>query len=249
MMRIVLAMALSAGAVCGQTAPPPAFDVASVKVSASGQRGGNPILNQNIRATTGSLTMRHVTLKACIQWAYHVFEYQVSGPNWIDSDHYDIAAKAAGPATEPELRLMLQTLLADRFQLAFHRQTTEKQAYVLSVGKNGPKFHESAEDGESDIQPDQKTMSVSVRRVSISQLIDPLSHMFQMPVVDMTGLNGRYDVAISMAKYIPQSGDRADPISIIQTALEEDLGLKLEARKMPLDYLIVDRAARVPSGN
>lgn len=249
MTRIVFVIALAAGAAAGQTVPPPAFDVASVKASASGQRGGNPILNQNIRATPGSLTMRQVTLKACIQWAYHVFEYQVSGPGWIDSDHYDIAAKAAGPAEEPELRLMLQTLLADRFQLTFHRQTTEKQAYVLSVGKNGPKFHESKEDGESEIQPDQKTMSVNVRRVSLSQLIDPLSRMFQMPVVDMTGLKGRYDVAIGMAKYIPQSGERADPISIIQTALEEDLGLKLEARKVPLDYLIVDHAARVPAGN
>jgi uncharacterized protein (TIGR03435 family) len=249
MTRIVLAVALSAGALRGQPAPPPAFDVASVKVSASGQRGGNPILNQNIRATPGSLTMRQVTLKACIQWAYHIFEYQVSGPNWIDSDHYDIAAKAAGPAQESDLRLMLQTLLADRFQLTFHRLTTEKQAYVLTVGKNGPKFQESKEDGESEIQPDQKTMSVSVRRVSLSQLIDPLSRMFQMPVVDKTGLQGRYDVAIGMAKYIPQSGERADPVSIIQTALEEDLGLKLEAKKMPLDYLIVDHAARAPSGN
>jgi uncharacterized protein (TIGR03435 family) len=249
MNRIVLALALSAGALRGQTPSPPAFDVASVKVSAPGQRGGNPILNQNIRATPGSLTMRRVSLKACIQWAYHVFEYQVSGPDWIDSDHYDIAAKAAGPAAEPDLRLMLQTLLADRFQLTFHRQTIEKRAYVLTVGKSGPKFHDSTEDGESAIQPDQKTMSVTVQRVSLAQLIDPLSRIFQMPVVDKTGLKGRYDVAISMAKYIPQSGDRADPVSIIQTALEEDLGLKLEARKMPLDYLIVDHAEKVPSGN
>ncbi len=249
MTRIVLAMALSVGAFRGQTPPPPAFDVASVKVSPPGKRGGNPFLNQNIRATPGSLNMRQVTLKACIQWAYHVFEYQVTGPDWIDSDHYDIAAKAAGPATEPELRLMLQTLLADRFQLTFHRQTIEKQAYVLTVGKNGPKFHESTEDGESEFQPDQKTMTVSVHRVSVAQLIDPMSLIFQMPVVDKTGLKGRYDVSISVAKYIPQSGAIADPVSIIQTALEEDLGLKLEARKMPLDYLVVDHADKVPSGN
>jgi uncharacterized protein (TIGR03435 family) len=248
-MRIVLATLVAASAALCQPAAPLMFDVASIKVNSSGRAGGNPILGENIQAAPGSLTMRHVTLKACVQWAYHVFEYQVSGPNSIDADHYDIVAKAAGPATDPDLRAMLQTLLADRFQLTFHRQTKEMQAYVLSVGKNGPKFHESTTEGESDIQPDQKTMSVKVRRVPISQLINPLARMFQMPVVDMTGLTGRYDVAIDIAKYIPQSGDKADPLAIIQTALQEDLGLKLEAKKMPLDYFIVDHAAKAPAEN
>ncbi len=218
-------------------------------MSPPGKFGGNPILGDNIQATPGSLTMRHVSFKECIQWAYHVFGYQVTGPNWIESDRYDVIAKAAGPAKEAELRVMLQTLLADRFQLTLHRQTKEMQAFVLSVGKNGPKFHESETEGESEVRPDQKTMSVSVRRVAISRLIDPLSSLFQMPVVDMTGLTERYDVSINVAKYIPQSGERADPVSVVRSALQDELGLKLETKKMPLDLLIIDHATKAPAEN
>lgn len=247
-MKFVIAMLALAGAATAQTSPP-AFDVASVKVTTSGERAGNPILGDNVRFSPGSLTMSHVSLKACVQWAYRVFEYQVSGPPWFDKDHYDIAAKAAGPASESELRLMLQTLLADRFELVLHRQTKETQAYVLSVGKNGPKFHESAAEGDGDIQPDLKTLTVNVQRIRLSQIIDPLSKLFQAPIVDMTGLTGRYDVAIGMAKYLPQAGDKTDPLALIQTALQEELGLKLEPRKVAVDFLVIDHAARVPSGN
>ncbi len=193
--------------------------------------------------------MRSSTLKACIAWAYHVFEYQVTAPDWAGSDRYEIVAKAAGPAAEPELRVMLQALLADRFHLTFHRQTKEMSAYLLVVGKNGPKIEESKSEGESEIQPDQKTMSIMVHRVPISQLVDVLSKVFQMPVVDTTGLTKRYDVTINVAKYIQQSGDRPDPLSIIQMGLQEELGLKLESKKVPLDLLIVDHAEKVPTEN
>lgn len=249
MMRIALFLLTAAGAALCQPAASLKFDVAAIKLSAPGRFGGNPMLGDNIHFTPDSLTMRRVTLKDCVAWAYHVFSYQVSGPNGIEGDHFDIAAKSAGPASEQDLRAMLQSLLADRFQLELHRQVKEVQAFVLTVGKNGPKFHESKTQGDADIEPDQKTMSVQVHRVPISQLIDPLAHIFQMPVVDRTGLKGRYDVEISVAKYIPQAGDRPDPLSIIQTALEEELGLKLEAKKMPVDFLIVDHAAKTPTEN
>jgi uncharacterized protein (TIGR03435 family) len=250
MLRIIFSAVLTAATVLGQSpAPPPAFDVASIKASPAERRGGEAMLGENIKASPGSLNMRHVTLKTCIAWAYHVFEYQVNGPEWIGLEHYEVAAKAAGPATEPELRAMLQTLLADRFQLTFHRQTKEMQAFVLTVGKNGPKFHESKTEGDSILQPDPKTMTVAVHRVSVAQMIDPLSRMFQLPVVDMTGLTGRYDVTMNIAKYIPQNGEKADPLSIIQTGLQEELGLKLEQKKVPVDLLIVDHAEKAPVEN
>jgi uncharacterized protein (TIGR03435 family) len=229
----------------------PAFDVASIKLSAPGRGGhGNP-LGELAKVTPVSVTMQRVTLKNSIQWAYHVFDYQVSGPPSIDSDRYDIAAKSAGPAGEAELRVMMQTLLAERFKLKLHRQSKETQAYVLSVGKNGPKFHESAAEGESAVQPDEKTMKIKVERVPISQLIDPLSRMFQAPVVDMTGLTGRYDVSIDVGKFLSPTGDNKmmDPLSMIQTGLQEELGLKLEPRKLSLDFLVVDHAAKTPIGN
>jgi uncharacterized protein (TIGR03435 family) len=248
MLRLVSGTFVAAVLVLAQPPAAPSFDVASIKVSQPGRVGGNPF-GDNIKATPGSLTMRSSTLKACIAWAYHVFEYQVTAPDWAGSDRYEIVAKAAGPAAEPELRVMLQALLADRFHLTFHRQTKEMSAYLLVVGKNGPKIEESKSEGESEIQPDQKTMSIMVHRVPISQLVDVLSKVFQMPVVDTTGLTKRYDVTINVAKYIQQSGDRPDPLSIIQMGLQEELGLKLESKKVPLDLLIVDHAEKVPTEN
>jgi uncharacterized protein (TIGR03435 family) len=70
-----------------------------------------------------------------------------------------------------------------------------------------------------------------------------------MPVVDATGLKGRYDLSVNVAKYLPQAGEKTDPVSLIQTALQEELGLKLEAKKVPLDLLIVDHAAKAPVEN
>ncbi|HWC97309.1 MAG TPA: TIGR03435 family protein, partial [Candidatus Sulfopaludibacter sp.] len=223
-----LTICTAAVALCQPAAPPPEFDAASIK-TAQAKGAAESHGRDNVQVTPGSVTIRNTSLKGCIAWAYHVFEYQVTGPDWIGAERFDIVAKAAGPAGEAQLRLMLQTLLAQRFKMETHHVTKEQQAYVLLVGKNGPKFHESKTTGDSDIVPDQKRMSVSVQRVPMAQLVDVLSRMFQSPVVDMTGLTGRYDVTIDVAKYLPQAGDRGDPMSIIQTGLQEELGLKMEA--------------------
>lgn len=204
----------------------------------------------NITVTPDSVTMRGVTLKDCIEWAYHVFAYQVSGPEAIDGARYDVAAKSAGAVKEAELRTMMQNLLADRFDLKLHRQTKETQAYVLTVGKTGAKFQESKAGEPTEFRPDQRTLSVEVKGVPVAEIIDPLARMFQMPVVDRTGLKGRYDVSLHLAKYIPQQGDSGvDPLGIVQRALEEELGLKLEPKKVALDFLVVDRAAKTPTEN
>lgn len=253
MLRFLFGTLLTAGVVLAQSsAAPPSFDVASIKPTPPGGRGrgGMGMLSENnIQATPGSLTMRHVTLKAAIAWAYHVFEYQVSGPEWTGADRYEIAAKAGSPASQDELRAMLQTLLADRFHLTLHRQTKEMSAMVLTVGKNGPKLRESKTEGEGSIEPDPRTMTVAVQRVPMAQIIDPLARIFQVPVIDQTGLTGRYDVNMNIAKYIPQNGDRVDPLSIIQNGLMEELGLKLEAKKVPVDLLIIDHAEKAVAEN
>jgi uncharacterized protein (TIGR03435 family) len=254
MLRTILGTSLmiftSARAFCQSAASPPAFEVASVHVSQIGRGGGEGSRRENIQFTPDTVTMRNVSLKSAIRWAYHVFDYQVSGPDWLQSERYDIVAKAAGPVTEDQLRTMLQTLLADRFKLELHHQTKELAAYVLVVAKNGPKFHESETAGESSIQPDQKRMSVTVQRTPLSQLTEMLSSVFRAPVVDMTGLKGKYDVTLNLSKYV---GDMQpahdDPLSIFMAGLQEELGLKLESKKMPIDLLIIDRAEKVPVEN
>jgi uncharacterized protein (TIGR03435 family) len=197
--------------------------------------------------------MRGVSLKTAIRWAYHVLDYQVSGPDWIGFQRYDIAAKAAEPVTEDQLRQMLQTLLAERFKVALHRQTKELPAYVLVVGKNGPKVHKSTTEGESSIQPDRARMTVAVQRTPISQLVEVLATVLRAPVLDETGLRGNYDITVNLAKYIPTdrlAGDPPlDPFALIMTGLQEELGLKLESRKVQLELVVVDRAEKIPTEN
>ena len=124
----------SVAAFAQQTQPgvQPDFEVASVR---PGQPG-----RESIEHELGSLRMRNARLTACIRWAYDVLEYQVSGPAWMNDAWFDISAKAASPANEAELRRMLQTLLAKRFQLTLHREIKDVPALILTVGKNGHKL-------------------------------------------------------------------------------------------------------------
>src|SRR5689334_21093280 len=115
---------------------PARFEVASIRAS---QTRGREI----IQAGPASLTMRNVRFRSRVRWAYHVVDYQVTGPDWIDEPRFDIVARAPSAVAEEQLRVMLLTLLADRFHLAAHREKKEASAWILSVGKNGPKFHES----------------------------------------------------------------------------------------------------------
>jgi len=257
------AVLLAWGAAAQTPDAPPAFDVASVKVShttPTGRDGGGRGLlggrggRANIQTSPGSLTMRNVTLKNAVRWAFHMSEYQVSGPDWLDSTRYDIVARAPAPASEEQLQLMLQSLLADRFKLVVHRQSKEFQVYVLSPGKNGSKLQESTSPGEGSIETPAGRTSVVVQRTPLSQMVDMLTPVLGAPVLDMTGLKGKYDITVNLAGYMADmqlagGGGAADPLSMVKAALEQQLGLKLESRKMPLDVLVIDSAERIPKEN
>jgi uncharacterized protein (TIGR03435 family) len=154
---------------------------------------------------------------------------------------------------EDQIRLMLQTLLADRFKLTLHRQTKVFQAYLLTIGKNGPKFQESKSEGPSSIEPRKDTMSVVIGRTPLSQLTDVLSKVLQTPVIDMTGLTGRYDITLNLAKYLgdlqPSGGGPPDIVGILLAGVQEELGLKLESKKTPLDLIVIDSAEKIPAEN
>ena len=242
----------------------PAFEVASIRESqgvivGGEMRGHGP--RENIQVSPDTVTMRGVNLRSCIRWAYHVMDYQVNGPDTIVRQRFDIVAKAPAAASEDQLRAMMQTMLADRFKLEFHRQTKEQSGYVLVVGKGGPKFTESKADGESSIEPDQKRMVVTIQRTPVAQLVELLSNLFRAPVIDETGLKGKYDLTVNVAKYMAEFGGHGggppaageappDPMTIIMRGVQEELGLKLEARsKLPVDYLIIDRVEKAPTEN
>jgi uncharacterized protein (TIGR03435 family) len=246
MLRILTAVML-ASAVVAQ----PAFDVASIRASQGGKGEGSR--RENIQASPGSLNMRNVSLKSAIRWAYHVMDYQISGPDWLGFERYDIAAKAAGPAAEDQLRLMLQSLLAERFKLTLHRETKELPCFALVAAKSGIKFHESqTTEGEPVVNPDKTHMTVEVNGVSATQFLEMLSNVLHAPVINNTGLSGRYDAKVNFGKYIPDGTGKEgafDPISTIINGLQEELGLKVESKKMPIDLLIIDHAEKVPVEN
>ena len=258
-----LALLVAGGAAAQTPAAPPAFEVASVKVSQTNPTprdgGGRGLLGGrggrgSIQTSPASLTMRNVTLKNAVRWAYHVSEYQVSGPDWLDSARFDIVARAPDGSSEEQLQLMLQRLLADRFKLVLHRQTKEFQVFVLSPGKNGPKLQESTSTGEGTIEAQADRMTVVVQRTPLSQMIDMLTPVLGAPVLDMTGLKGKYDITVNIANYLADMqsagvGTPTDPLSIVKAALEQQVGLKLESRKMPLDVLVVDSAEKIPTEN
>jgi uncharacterized protein (TIGR03435 family) len=247
-------MAISAQTETPAAAQSPAFDVASIRSSPGGEgrggRGGPNFLRGPIQITPDGVIARAATLKAVIAWANAAKEFQVTGPDWLGSERFDIVAKAAAPSTEDQLRAMMRTLLGDRFKLALHQTTKEMQAYVLVIAKGGSKLVESTSEGESQIEPDRNKMQITILRTPISQLTDLLYNVLRTPMVDETGLKGRYDLNVNVAKYAAMSADGApDPIGLIQTALEEELGLKMESRKMPIDLFVVDRVEKSATEN
>jgi uncharacterized protein (TIGR03435 family) len=248
--RMIVALALfHVARALGQTpATAPAFEVAAVKVS------HEPPGSDASKSTLGSLWMRNMTPRAIIAMAYSVKELQVvGGPKWLDSERYDIDAKAAGPAQGTELRSMLQTLLAERFQVALHRETRISPGYVLLVVKSGVKTH-AAEPGKLGISSHNGHMIAE--KASMADLAKDLSRRWGVEVEDATGLTSVYDFQLDLPERDRNNAapsadssatDAADPASYataLSHALEDQLGLKLQERKIPVDVLVIDRAEK-----
>ena len=257
-MRLLL-IAVASAAVFGQTAPPaapsgPNFEVASVKPNLHSKAGGEGSRRQSVTVDPGRLTMINVTLQTCIRTAFEVRDYQISGPAWLEEERYDISAKAADAVPEKDLHLMLQRLLAERFRLEYHRQTKDLPAYVLTIAKGGPKFHESKTEGEFSVKPLGRTVA-TVERASVAQLVDLLTQVMRAPVLDETGLKAKYDITIDMTSYIPenmQHGPGAAPpdfAGIAMAVVQEQLGLKLESRKVASELIVIDHAEKAPTEN
>jgi uncharacterized protein (TIGR03435 family) len=230
----------------------PAFEVASI--TPTNYQGGP--LRVSPRVNADGINFSNVTPQLCIQRAYGVKPYQVSGPEWIKTERYTIVAKAAGAVPEHQLRLMLQTLLSERFKLAIHRERKEMPGYALVVAKNGSKLKDAAGEGTTQIDSDgQETV---FERVSMQMLAATVAHSVDRPVIERTGLNGTYSFRLAWTNDGPRRPNTADAGTLnasnpsdapsIFTALQERLGLKLEATKAPVEVLVIDHIDR-PSAN
>jgi uncharacterized protein (TIGR03435 family) len=184
----------------------------------------------------------------------------VSGPGWLDSDEFDMDARADGPVSQEQLRLMLQNLLSERFQLSLHRYEKEVATYALVIDRNGPKIQPAPQGtkagersapaaGRRSFHGDMRQLAnlLSVQ-LSIPAVSDPtrpsIATGSPVPVLDKTGLQGVYDFSVD---FRPEPD--SDMFQLWQRILQDQLGLKLENRKVQAQFLVVDRAARIPLAN
>jgi uncharacterized protein (TIGR03435 family) len=288
MTRAITSTCLIVFSACAVSAQTPAFEVASIKQAAP-MSGGKMMMG--FGGDEGRINYTNVSLKDVVARAYRMKPYQVSGPSWLESERYNITAKIPEGARDqtPE---MLQNLLAERFHMTAHKESKELPIYALIVGKNGPKLKKSdetddkpmtAQDGPKvamrNKQDSEKmagagkgtmlmdtTGRLQANKATMGDLADMMSRMLDRPVMDMTGIEGRYDVTleISMEDLIgmkrmaagmgamhgggdgpaPEGNPRASMFSAVQ-----QLGLKLDPRKAPVDFLVVDKAEKAATEN
>jgi uncharacterized protein (TIGR03435 family) len=219
---------------------PRSFEVASVKPNQSGGEG------RRAGASPGGLfTATNVSLRLLISRAFGVPEYQIErGPAWLDTETYDVAARAdtSFEMTREELRPCLQDLLTGRFGLQWHKETKAGSVYSMTVAKNGPKLTEHTGPGSASISASTDSAGGEIRGLNstMARLAEYLSGQAGRPVIDNTGLSGQYDFHVGWA--LDRPADTSGPS--IFTALQEQLGLKLNATRGPIDIIVIDHAER-----
>ena len=239
MMRTVT---VALAACCGIFAQ--SFEVASIKQHIP-PVSGIGITNSGVRVTVTA-----VTLSNLVWYAYDLKDYQVSGgPKWANDDRWDILAKGAGETaiTRAQAKKMMQTLLAERFHLTFHREKKVMSVYTLGVSKNGVKLKENNDPNAvfSMSLSASQAILVTATKGTMDRLTDWLSSHMGQPVIDLTGLTGVYDYKL---EWLPDHTTADSDAPSIFTAVQEQLGLKLESTKRPVEVLVVDSAER-PSAN
>jgi uncharacterized protein (TIGR03435 family) len=237
-MKYSVAFLLACGAAFGQ----PAFEVASIKPAAD-TPGTSFFFDR------GKVEVKKGTVRGIIEMAYEVRDFQISGgPAWLNSDGFDIVAKSAPDGSGiPELRRKLQTLLAERFQLKVHHETKELPVYALEVGKKGTKLKAEEVSGSNGIRSDCGALFGTAAKMATLALV--LARQLGRPVEDHTALTGTYTFQV---EFMPDGGACAEKLPpgrpSIFTALQEQLGLKLEPTKGPVDIIVIDRVEK-PSEN
>jgi uncharacterized protein (TIGR03435 family) len=227
-----------------------AFEVASVKENKTIAGGGTMRLMPG-----GGITAQHMPARSLITIAYHLQSFQLMGtPAWAADTYYDVIAKTVEPATREQSFQMLQGLLVDRFKLTFHRETREVDGYVLVQARNGalgPKLKQSAFDcatafattpqcKQGSITHSPAGNSMKAVGAQIWSLLQLVIGQVGAPVSDETKLTGTFDFDIQWSSEVAPTND----LTSIYTALQEQLGLKLEKRRVSIEIFVVDRLER-----
>jgi uncharacterized protein (TIGR03435 family) len=240
------------------------FEAASIKPSAPQEMGRIRIGISMLPG--GRVSMTGVTVKELMKQAYGIRDFQiVGGPAWLGTERYDITAKPEDAANQEQVKLMVQALLADRFKLQFHRETKELPTYALVVAKGGPKLKPFVEPdrasggsgggGGGGMMRMMGRGHFEANGVPVAALANQLGQALGRSVIDKTELTGNYDFKLdwtpdeNQQSHVGPPGGEAPPPSSadgvsIFAAVQEQLGLKLEATKGPVEILIVDRAEK-----
>lgn len=244
----------------------PAFDVAAIRENQSDHTARSHIISS---PNDGRFTAINVPLKMLIQFAFGIPESRIlDEPGWINSTKFNIDAKADSSIDDQmrvlssnegkaQKRLMLQALLADRFQLRVHTEARDLPMYVLVVAKSGPKFLELKANGTT-IDGGNGRIQVQGGENTVALFAEQLANSLGRPVVDQTGIQGRYNIALQWASddgaATKLGGTQVGTAAVdlpgpsIFTAIQEQLGLKLESRKGLVQVLIIDHIDK-PSEN
>ncbi|HWF08363.1 MAG TPA: TIGR03435 family protein [Bryobacteraceae bacterium] len=226
-----------------QVSQPREFEAVSVKPHIS---SGAPDERAGIEEDKALVRIDNLSLRRLIGIAYRVKGFQIAGPDWPET--FDIVAKLPTDYQHDQLPALMQRMLSDRFRLAVHHETRTAPAYALVIAKGGPKLHESA--GPRTYHTGRPGL-VEGHQWSMTELADSLTGFVGAPVANQTGLGAVYDLKI---EWNPQELAQSETRSATEgpslfTALQEQLGLRLEPTRAPFDFVVVDRAERVPIPN
>ena len=263
-------------------------------LSAERMMSGQQHISVNVDAAR--VNFSDVSLAELIRAAYRVKLYQISGPEWITTTRFDVVAKLPDGAKADQVPEMMQTLLVERFHLSMHDSSKELPVYALVIGKEGSKLKESTPgdgtdgaagsgpggggrgagvnpmttsgpNGSSSMSAGPNGLHVDLQNMTIASMVDWLARFTDRPVVDETGLTGRYDLSMDASRdemmnaaraagmMVDAGGGRPGPGGASEPAGDSvfsslvKVGLKLEARKLPLALLVIDHMDKTPTEN
>lgn len=236
----------------------PKFEVAAIKPCAPGtpEPPGQRMGMVRYAYPGGRFEAKATSVEFLLEWAYNLLPSQhSSGPSWMANERFDIIAKAAGNATDDQMKLMVQALLAERFKLKLHRERREAPVLLVTLGKTAPKLFPPKEGEVHSLRvmpqkdTDQKVVSYRVvaTRFSFAQLNQTFARQLERVIVNGTGMDGDYDFTLD---FTPDE-NRPNPLdpSLVITAMHDQLGLNVKAEKGPVDYLVIDSIEKVSEGN
>lgn len=288
----------------GQTGP--TFEVASIKKGEPLDIGAVMSGRMHIGMTIDNamVNINSMSLSELLRFAYKLKSFQISGPEWLGAERFDIVAKMPAGASRDDIPAMMQALLADRFKLTFHRTTTDQSVYALVVVKpellkesppdaatdapggpasphaatpadggaqvranvtsEGGVINSSSVNGNMKMVPGENGMHMEITKMNAAGMVEVLGRFTERPVVDMTSLQGKYDMTINVGledalklargagmtvPSVRSDGTAADPGSSSVFNAIQQYGLKLEPRKAPIEMLIIDHVEKTPTEN